>query len=52
MIDHLGSPAHAEVDIDIRHRNSLRVKETLEEEVVLERIDIGDAQAISHKRSG
>ena len=35
VIDDLGAAADAEIHVDIRHRNTLGVKETLEEEVVL-----------------
>src|SRR5436853_499026 len=39
-------------DIDDRHRNPLRIKKTLEEQVVLQRIDVGDAKTVSDQRAG
>ena len=41
-----------EVHIDIRHRDTLRVEETLEQEVVADRIQIRDAEAVRHARAG
>ena len=52
FVDHV--PDHAvtafvvEVDIDIRQRHTLRVEETLKQQVVLDGVDVGDAQAIGH----
>jgi len=40
VIDEFAAPAHAEVDIDIGHRNAFGIEEALEEQVVLERIDV------------
>ena len=41
-----------EIDIYIRHRDSVRIQETLEQELVLDRIQVGDSQAIGHHGSG
>ena len=49
VFDQLAASAHAEVDVDIRHGNALRVQETLEEQVVLQRIDIRDAQCVTNQ---
>ena len=49
VLDHLLAPVHVEVDIDIGQRARL-VDETLEEELVLDRVDLGDAQAVGHDR--
>ena len=46
VADHLVAPAHAEVDVDVRHRDALGVQEALEDDVVLDRIDAGDAEAV------
>ena len=43
VIDHLLAFAEAEVDVDVRHADALRVEEALEQQVVLQRIDVGDA---------
>ena len=39
------------VDIDIGHRNTLGVKETLKQQVVLYWVDIGDAQTVGNSRT-
>ena len=40
-----------EVDVDIGHVDTVRVQESLEEEVILDRVYIGDLQAVSYCRS-
>ena len=35
-----------EIHVDIRHRDTVGIEETLEQEVVLDRVEIGDLQAI------
>ena len=40
-----------EVDVDIRHRDAIRIEETLEQELVANRIEIGDFEAIGNDRS-
>ena len=40
------------VDVDIGHVDSVRVEESLEEEVVLDRVDVGDLQAVCNCGSG
>ena len=47
VFDHFAAPAHAEVDVDIGHRDALGVQEALEEQIVLQRIDVGDVQRIA-----
>ncbi len=44
VIDHAVTAVHAEVDIEIRHRNALRIQESLEQQFVFDRIEIGNAQ--------
>src|SRR6185436_20309181 len=44
--DHLTATALAEVDVDIRERDAFGVQEPLEVQVKVERIDVGDAQAV------
>ena len=41
-----------EVHIDIRHGDSLGVEEALEEEVVLDRVQVGDAEAVGYHAAG
>ncbi len=40
------------VDIDIRHGNPLRVQEPLKQQVVLDRVDVGDREAVGHAGAG
>ena len=48
VVDHLAAALIAEIDVEVRHRDPLGVEESLEEEVVLERVDVGDAQGVGH----
>ena len=48
---HLTSSVIIEVGVDIRKVHTVRVKETLKQQVVFQRVDPGYAQAISHHRS-
>ena len=43
---------HREVDIDVRHRLPTRIQEALEQQVVLERVDVGDLEAVGDERAG
>src|SRR3712207_7084500 len=45
------APAHGEVDVDVRHRHALGVQEALEEQVVAQGVDVGDAQARSEEHT-
>ncbi len=49
VFDQLAAPPHAEVDVDIGHGDALGVQETLEEQVVLQRVDVGDAQGVAYQ---
>ena len=42
---------HAEVDVEIRHRHALRIQESLEQQIMLDGIQIGDAQRIGDQRT-
>ena len=48
--DHLFAAAMAEVDVEVGHRNSLRVEEALEEEPVLQGVDVRDLEAVGDER--
>ena len=52
VLDHLAPPLEAEVEVDVRHRDALRVEEPLEQQVERERVDVGDAERMGHERSG
>ncbi len=45
------APAHREVDVDVRHRHALGVQEALEQQVVAQRVDVGDRQAVGDDRA-
>src|SRR5215203_286587 len=40
-----------EVDVDVRHRLAAGVEEPLEEEVVLDRVDVGDLERVGGERA-
>ena len=44
------TPVHTEIDIEIRHRNPLRIQETFEQQVIRKWIKIGNQQCVSHQR--
>ena len=44
VVDHLAAAPLAEVDVDIGQRHALGVEEALEDQVVVQRVDVGDAQ--------
>ena len=46
VLDHLAAAALAEVDVDVWQRHAFRVQEALEDEVVLDRIDVRDPEAV------
>ena len=52
VLDHALAALDREVDVDVRHRDPLGVQEALEQQVVLERVDVRDAQAVRHDRAG
>ena len=49
---HLVAACHAEIDVEVRHRHAIRVEEALEEQAVLDRVDVRDAQHVGHERAG
>ena len=52
VVDHLAAAALAEVDVDIGQRHALGVEEALEDQVEVERIDVGDPQAVGDQAAG
>ena len=50
--DHLVAPVLAEVDVEVRHRHTLRVEETLEQESEAHRIEVGDGERPCDQRAG
>ena len=52
VADHLVPVAGVEVHVDVGHRDARRVEEALEQQVVLDRVEVGDAQAVGHRAAG
>ncbi len=52
VLDHLAAAPLAEVDVDVGQRHALGIQEALEDQVVLDRIDVGDAQAVGDEAAG
>ena len=51
VAQHVGAAVLIEVDVDIGQRDTLGVEETLEQQVVFQRVDIGDLQAVGDHRT-
>ena len=51
VLDDLPTPLETEIDVDVRHRHAFGIQETLEEEIELERADVGDAAARTRRSS-
>ncbi len=52
VADHLVAVAGVEVHVDVGHRDPARVQEALEQQVVLDRVEVGDPQAVRHRAPG
>ena len=52
VLDHLAAVAGVEVHVDVGHLLAARVEEPLEQQVVLDRVDVDDAQAVRDARTG
>ena len=52
VVDDLAAAALAEVDVDVGQRHALGIEEALEDQVVLDRIDVGDPQAVGDEAAG
>ena len=51
-LEYTSAAVIVEVDIDIGERNTVGIEKTLEEQVVFDGVDVGDAQAIGHGTAG
>ena len=51
VAQYVGAAVLIEVDVDIGQRDTLGVEETLEQQVVFQRVDIGDLQAVGDHRT-
>ena len=52
VLDHLAAAPLAEVDVDIGQRHALRVQEALEDQIEVDRIDVGDPHAVRDQAAG
>ena len=52
VVDDLAAPVDAEVNINIRHRDAVGVQETLEEEVILDGVNVGNLKAVGDQAPG
>ncbi len=50
--DHVSAPALVEVDVHVGHRHTLGVQESLEDQAVHQRIEVGDAHRVGDDRPG
>ena len=51
IVNHFLPSLKAEVHVDIRHGNALRIQKPLKEQIVLDGINIGDFQTVGHNAS-
>ena len=51
VFDDFVAPLHAEIDVEVGHGNALRVQKAFEEEVVGERVKVGDFQRVGNERA-
>ena len=51
IINNLLSPFEAEIHIDIRHGYSLRIQETFKEQIIPDRVQLGDPKCIGNQAS-
>ena len=51
IVDDLLSSLEAEIHIDIRHRDALRVQEALKEQIVADRVQFSDPERVRHDRT-
>ncbi len=52
ILDHTVTAILTKVDIEVRHRHPFRVEEALEQQVIFQRVEIGNRQAVCHQRAG
>ena len=49
VVDDAVATLHTEIDVKVGHRHALGIQEALEQQIVLQRIDVGDAQHIGNQ---
>ena len=52
VVNHPFASGIVEIHVDVGHRDAVGVQEAFEEEIVLERIDVGDAERVRDRRTG
>ena len=52
VADHVAAPALVEVEVDVGHRDALGVEEALEQQLVLDRVELGDLERVRDERAG
>src|SRR5439155_15348658 len=52
VVDDAVASVDREVDVHVGHRLPAGVEEALEEQVVLDRVDVGDLEAVGDERAG
>ena len=52
VVDDFAAAVHAEINIDIGHGHALGIQEALEQQLMLQRIEIGDSKRVGNQRSG
>src|SRR5208283_5572903 len=51
VINDLAATVHTEVNINVGQADALRIQEALKQQLVLQRVNIGDAKCVGHQRS-
>ena len=52
VLDDLGAPVHAEIDVEVRHADAFGVEETFKEQGERERVDVGDGHGVCDEGTG
>ena len=52
VFDHAVAPLHAEVDVEVRQRHAFGIEEAFEQQLVADRVELGDAETPGHERTG
>ena len=52
VVDDSLAAGHREVDVDVGHADAVGIEEPLEQQIVRDRVEVGDAQQVRHQRAG
>ena len=52
VVNDLVTPLLAEVDVEVRHRNALRIEKALEQQAEADRIEVGNGERVGNERAG